>query len=86
MKHKDWKKFREWRTRLNEGPAYEYAKEVKNIEKIKAAYDKEIDKLIKKVAKQDKKASKEIDRVWTNQDRGHSYFMDVMEKELNKLA
>ena len=32
MKHKDWKKFREWRTRLNEGPAYEYAKEVKNID------------------------------------------------------
>ena len=88
----NWKKFREWQkntlneVKLNEGPAYEYAKEVKNIEKIKAAYDKEVNKLIKKVAKQDKKASKEIDRVWTNYDRDYSYFMDVMEEQLNKLA
>ena len=86
MNHKDWKKFREWRTTLNEGPAYEYAKEVKNIEKIKAAYDKEVNTLIKKVARQDKKASKEIKRVWTNYDREYSYFKRVMEDELNKLA
>ena len=86
MNHKDWKKFREWRRTLNEGPAYEYAKEVKNIEKIKAAYDKEVDKLVKKVARQDKKASKEINRVWTNYNREYSYFKRVMEDELNKLA
>ena len=86
MNHKDWKKFREWRRILNEGPAYEYAKEVKNIEKIKAAYDKEVNTLIKKVARQDKKASKEINRVWTNYNREYSYFKRVMEDELNKLA
>ena len=86
MKSYDWKKFRDWRNKLNEGPAYEYAKEVKNIEKIKAAYDKEVNNLIKKVARQDKKASKEIKRVWTNYDREYSYFKRVMEEELSKLA
>ena len=86
MKSYDWKKFRDWRNKLNEGPAYEYAKEVKNIEKIKAAYDKEVNNLIKKVARQDKKASKEIKRVWTNYDREYSYFIRVMEEELSKLA
>ena len=82
----DWRKFREWQRKLNEGPAYEYAREVKNIEKIKAAYDKEVNTLIKKVARQDKKASKEINRVWTNYNREYSYFKRVMEDELNKLA
>ncbi len=66
--------------------SYEYAREVKNIEKIKAAYDKEVDKLVKKVVRQDKKASKEINRVWTNYNREYSYFKRVMEDELNKLA
>ncbi len=66
--------------------SYEYAREVKNIEKIKAAYDKEVDKLVKKVVRQDKKASKEINRVWTNYNRECSYFKRVMEDELNKLA
>ena len=86
MKSYDWKKFRAWQQSLNEGPAYEYAREVKNIEKIKAAYDKEVNTLIKKVARQDKKASKEIKRVWTNYDREYSYFKRVMEEELSKLA
>ena len=86
MNHKDWKKFRDWRRTLNEGPAYEYAREVKNIEKIKAAYDKEVDKLVKKIARQDKKASKEIQRVWTNYDREYGYFKQKLQDELDKLA
>jgi uncharacterized protein YifE (UPF0438 family) len=74
--------------KINKGEfmSYEYAREVKNIEKIKAAYDKEVDKLVKKVVRQDKKASKEINRVWTNYNREYSYFKRVMEDELNKLA
>ena len=74
--------------KINKGEfmSYEYAREVKNIEKIKAAYDKEVDKLVKKVTRQDKKASKEINRVWTNYNREYSYFKRVMEDELNKLV
>ncbi len=82
----NWKKFRKWQQSLNEGPAYEYAREVKNIEKIKAAYDKEVDKLVKKIARQDKKASKEIQRVWTNYDREYGYFKQKLQDELDKLA
>ena len=36
---------------LSEGPAYEYATEVKKIEKFKALHDKELGILIKKIAK-----------------------------------
>jgi len=75
------------KSKINEGPAYEYAKEVKNIEKLKAVHDKELEKLIKKIAKQDKKAAKEVGRIYNNVDREYdNYFVAGMEDILNKLG
>ena len=87
----NWRKFKAWNysrldEKLNEGPAYEYVREVKNIEKLKAAHDKEIDKLVKKIAKQDKKSAKEIMRLFTNTDREYEYFKNQLEDILNKLG
>jgi len=73
--------------KINEGPAYEYATEVKKIEKLKALHDKELGILIKKIAKQDKKAAKEVGRLYNNVDREYdNYFVAGMEDILNKLA
>ena len=72
---------------LSEGPAYEYATEVKKIEKLKALHDKELGILIKKIAKQDKKAAKEVGRIYNNVDREYdNYFVAGMEDILNKLG
>ena len=72
---------------LSEGPAYEYAKEVKNIEKLKAVHDKELTKLIKKIAKQDPKAAKELDRKYNSVDREYdNYFVAGLEDILSKLG
>ena len=79
--------FKKQNGKLNEGPAYEYAKEFKNIEKLKAVHDKELEKLIKKIAKQDKKAAKEVGRIYNNVEREYdNYFVAGLEDILNKLG
>ncbi len=79
--------FKKQNGKLNEGPAYEYATEVKKIEKLKALHDKELGILIKKIAKQDKKAAKEVGRIYNNVDREYdNYFVAGMEDILNKLG
>ena len=73
--------------KMNEGPAYEYAAEVKKIEKLKALHDKELGILIKKIAKQDKKAAKELGRKYNNVDREYDhYFVAGLEDILLKLG
>ena len=79
--------FKKQNGKLNEGPAYEYAKEVKNIEKLKAVHDKELEKLIKKIAKQDKKAATEVGRVYNDVNRKYdNSFIQNLEDILSKLG
>jgi len=79
--------FKKQNGKINEGPAYEYAKEVKNIEKLKSVHDKELAKLIKKIAKQDPKAAKELGRKYNNVDREYDhYFVAGLEDILSKLG